>query len=314
MATLTMNVGGSTISVAVQRAGRAEPALVGGLSRSFAGAEHTSIRAQRGQIPVILMPVSATVAASIETLFANGAQVPCAGDVFNNGGATVVCSATITRELDATSTWWTLSMKLSEVGTPIIAPTTTFLLTGAILSGSNYATTPNPSYSGDTPLTFNALGAASPTPCGSGTCAITSSASPERTWLSVPLNPGVVSGTPTFRFRSGLSLGISNAGKWAVMDTVAKLYHVRGGSDIAGPFTTGFMHSDWTPSSEMFGTVTSSIVLNILSGDRLRVELWSRIALKPTFSDDGNRQAISHGVVSGPLRPSVMIVTGTITA
>jgi phosphatidylserine decarboxylase len=115
MATLTMNVGGSAITVPCQRAGRAEPVLVGALSRSFAGVEHTSVRAQRAQVPVVLMPVSASAAASIEMLFANGAQIPCARDVFDNGGATVSCSARVASELEPGGTYFVVSLSLSQV-------------------------------------------------------------------------------------------------------------------------------------------------------------------------------------------------------
>jgi hypothetical protein len=115
MATLTLNTGGSSITVACQKAGKAEPILVGETSRSFSGIERTSVRAQKYQVAVVLVPVIAATAASIEALFANGAQVPCNGDVFNNTNATVTCSAKVTSEMEQGGTYWTVSLSLSQV-------------------------------------------------------------------------------------------------------------------------------------------------------------------------------------------------------
>lgn len=120
MSLLTLDVGGADeMDVRVSSAGHAEPREVGGRRYSFFGREKSLIRAELMVVPLVLYPTSATQAATIRDLFANGAAVDCAGDVFNNASATVPCSGEITDELIPglviADDPWVLTLTLSEV-------------------------------------------------------------------------------------------------------------------------------------------------------------------------------------------------------
>lgn len=94
MAVLILNVGGSQISLACQRAGKGAPVLIGAKSRAFAGNERSSIRGQKRVIPILTSPIDTATEAAIQTLIANGAQFPCSGDILTN--VSTICSVDCT--------------------------------------------------------------------------------------------------------------------------------------------------------------------------------------------------------------------------
>jgi hypothetical protein len=119
MSLLTVDVGGAAITLRCQKAGHAEPREVGKRRYSFYGRERSMIRAELQVVPLILYLMSPTAAAAIRTLFANGAQVVCEGDVFNNANANITCSGEITDEAEPGLLFsdepWVLNLTLYEV-------------------------------------------------------------------------------------------------------------------------------------------------------------------------------------------------------
>ena len=120
MSTLTLDVGGLDLTPDVQSAGHAEPRTVGARVYTFTGNERSLIRAELMTVPVVLVNLQSTAARTIREMFANGNAVPCDGDVFNNGGAEVLCSGEITDEAEQGGTegeelYWVLSLTLTEV-------------------------------------------------------------------------------------------------------------------------------------------------------------------------------------------------------
>ena len=119
MSLLTLDVGGLGLVVRVQSAGHAEPREVGTRVYTFFGGERSMIRAELMVVAVVLWRLTPADAKAIRDLFAFGAAAPCAGDVFNNAGATVTCSGEITDEarpgLFFAGAPWTIALTLTEV-------------------------------------------------------------------------------------------------------------------------------------------------------------------------------------------------------
>lgn len=116
MAILTFDVGGTPITVDCEKGGHAPPRRVGGKVLGFAGVETSSTRAELMVVPVILAPLPWATLKTIRDLFALGAQVPCEGDIFNNDGDVIVCSAVITDELHEVGDRGTMNLTLYEIG------------------------------------------------------------------------------------------------------------------------------------------------------------------------------------------------------
>jgi hypothetical protein len=121
MSLLTLDVGGANeMDVRVTSSGHAEPRAVGSPRRvTFNGRLRSTQRAALMKVPVILYPSSAADAATIRTMFANGGQVWCNGEVFNNGLVDVLCSAEMTDELTPglliSDDPWVVNLTLNEV-------------------------------------------------------------------------------------------------------------------------------------------------------------------------------------------------------
>lgn len=315
MPTLRIDVGGaSQMDLACQKAGHAAPRLVGARGLSASGAEHSQIRAEAMVVPVVLAPLPTATVATIRSLFALGARVSCAGDVFNNGGATLACSGTITDELHETADRWTTNLTLHDVGATLgyTPATTAFLLTSVDSPDSadpvTYLSTPAASYPGDAATSFNALAGVTVV----GTTPVTS-ASPERAWLSERLNPALAYGVPTLRMESAMTGTYSGTTVWAQMNTVGKLSLVRAGAVVAGPWTSDqfgvdFGVNPWTVSFPV------SVVLSLQANDRFLVELFSTLQLQPAQTDNGQRQQISYGNAPYPRLDPVLTIGGTLTA
>lgn len=121
MSVLILDYGTTNLDVYCQRGGHALPRQVGrGRSLSFNGVDTASARAELMVVPVVLSWLSPSVVATIRTLFANGNQVPCRGDVFNAGAVTVTCSGTLADDFHPIGPWFEGSMTLYEVGTGLL--------------------------------------------------------------------------------------------------------------------------------------------------------------------------------------------------
>jgi hypothetical protein len=66
-------------------------------------------------VPVVLANLPASDTKTLRDLFANGAEIACAGDVFNNNGATVLCLGEIVDEMEVGGTYWIPSLTLTVV-------------------------------------------------------------------------------------------------------------------------------------------------------------------------------------------------------
>jgi hypothetical protein len=118
MSLLTIDVGGANeTTVAFARAGHAEPRRIGARRFAFAGNERSMIRAESHVVPVLLSNIPAATIATIRSIFANGTQVLCDGDVFNNSGSVVVCAGEITDEMEVGGTYWTGTLTLTQTTT-----------------------------------------------------------------------------------------------------------------------------------------------------------------------------------------------------
>jgi hypothetical protein len=268
---------------ACRRGGHALPRRVGSKPVSFGGEETTSLRAELMVVPLVLVQLTPAQAATVRALFANGAQVDCSGDVFNNASATVTCSATISDEFEPAGPWFSLSMTLYEIGTDL----------GYAGSGeTRYALTDTPSDQGGGVLEanpdgspwdgqcFRVLDAETPTPCGSGSCAILYSSVPERTWLTVPLAAGTLTGEPIAYFASK---GINGLSGIDYQSTKGILYHVRGGVDLTS-WESPYVAGSWS-GGLMTLTFGSGFLVSIQEEDRFRLELWGRLSLLPGATD-----------------------------
>lgn len=127
MSLLTVDVGGPNETVLpFAKAGHAEPRTVGKRRYAFAGNERSMIRSEPMVIPLVGANLPAATVATLRSIFALGAKVLCAGDVFNNGGVAIYCSGELADEMEQGNTFWIPTLTLHEVGAR----------TGGILTGA----------------------------------------------------------------------------------------------------------------------------------------------------------------------------------
>lgn len=319
MPVLTLDVGGpDEMDIPCERGGHAAPRKVGDKSNSGSGSEWSQIRAEWMVVPFVSAPLPWSQIATIRSLFALGAHVNCSGDVFNKPG-TIVCSATLTDDLDAVGDRGTVSGTLFEVGSvSSYTPATSFFLLTSVESPDSGGDPtilvgyPNSySYPGDASLSYRALASATPSTGGSAT---TTSGTPERSWLSLPLAAGYASGTPYIVIETAQDPGpYSGTTVWQQMDTYAKLYQKRGATTIAGPITSSTVGVSLGGGAVTM-TFPSPIVWAIQTNDQLLIEFYSTIVLQPLASDNGQRQLISYGMVPGPRPAPRLVIGGNLTS
>lgn len=319
MPVLTLDVGGlNEMNVECERGGHAAPRKVGARSYSASGSEWSQIRNELMVVPVVLAPLPWTQIATIRSLFALAARVNCAGDIFNKAG-TIVCSGTITDDLHGTADRGTVNLTLFEVGsTPSYTPSISqFLLTSVESPDSGGDPTilvgyPDSfSYPSDTPSGYRALASATP---AAGASATTTGGTPERSWLSLPLNPGFATGTPYIVVEVAQDPGpFSGTSVWAQMDTYAKLYQKRGATTIAGPLTSSTVGVGLGGGAATM-TFPGSIIWTIALNDQLLIEFYSTIDLQASISDNGQRQLIAYGMVPGPRPAPRLVIGGNLTS
>ncbi len=321
MSVLTLDVGGpNEMSVDCQRAGHAAPRRVGGKQFPASGSElPEQIRGEFMVVPVVLSRLPEATVATIRDLFAIGRQVNCAGDVFVNGGATALWSGKITDELEETADQWTISLTLFEVAgitgyTPAVSR---FLLTSVDSPDSSDPTialsTPDGSYPGDFNTGYFLLNAVT---VPDGDCVAPST--PELSWLSVPLNAGIATGTPYVRMETAMSGVYSGTTVWAVMDFRVDISQVRsdgmgGFTTVAGPYATNYVGVSLGGNLAIL-SAPGPVILTIATGDQMLVELYPRLCLQPGESDNSQRQIISYGTVPGPRPLPELILGGFITS
>lgn len=312
MSILTLDVGGAALSVNCERAGHAPPRKVGGdRSYSLSGVETPATRAEAMVVPVVLSPLDTTTVATIRAMFALGNQVPCAGDVFNNGGGTSDWSATITDELHETADRWTLNATLyevlpSSVSTPVttlvylMAPTSvddpgddSIKLAKVGVGGSGFADLGSVRILDAVTAVELECGAIPDPDCD---CPIVYSAAPERSWMTLPLAATEIVGLITTSF---LSIG-GTGDKFNTQNVMAKIYLVRAGVDVEQ------VDTGWGEDNGGFsgGTITlttlGAVAWEVEDGDKIRVEVWGRLGFHCGYADtnDGSnldRQTLTYG-------------------
>jgi hypothetical protein len=313
--TLTLDVGGpNEMDLDCERGGHAAPRKVGGKGNSASGSEWSQIRAELMVVPFVTAPLPWDTIATIRSLFALGARVNCAGDVFNKPG-TIVCSGTITDDLHETGDRGTVNGTLYEIAaTPTYTPATTlFLLTSVESPDSGgdptiLVSTPDGSYPGDTPSNADLLSGITVV-----STALVDPTTPDLSFLSVPLNAGLITGVPYVQFETAMTGVFSGTTVWAVMDVMAKIYQMRGASIIAGPFSTGYAGVGLGGGLATL-TASGSVILTIQTGDQMLVELYPRLQLQPLQSDNGQRQSVDFGAVPGPRPLPLLVVGGNLTS
>lgn len=310
MPTITFGVGTpSPITVPCQRAGKAAKRRVGEVAPTANGNLRSFIRWEGNEIPLILIRVDQTTAAAIEALFANGAIVPCAGDVINNGGATVDFMGDYTDNMEPADTLRTPSLFLHEVGSALTGGLLTvppiFLRPDAGTPGAGETTTPekasvSPGSGFADMVDLRVLDAATPATCGTlpdpnVTCTVTYSATPEKTWNSEAfLRDGWLTGIPRVDILSKGGTG----DRWAYQSSQFRIFLRRGGADVK-TISTAYGTNGGFAGSGVTHNALSSILWEVFAGDRLRFELWGRLALHGGYADDQPaelaRQTVTYG-------------------
>jgi hypothetical protein len=317
MAVLTVDVGGSPISYVCRRGGHAAPRKAGNRGYAFAGDETSGVRAEF-MVPVVLSNLTGDEVVTLRTLFENGAQVPCSGDVFNNGGATVVCSATMTDELSESTSWWIVSLTLYEVGGLGYVPDEIILyLTnvaaggGIFVASTDVADDPFGAGTGtidimDAPEVIPTCGdPLSPDP--SLHCTVGYSATAEAVWESIPAPAdGWLTGSPYLRVLSGGGTGDA----WNTQSVMAKLYIDRGGSDVA-QWDTEYSEGNGGFAGSYITAQTAAVVFQVLAGDIMRVEIYGRAGLNGGYSAGTDWQHLSHGNNGGGAHHATVRYRGT---
>jgi hypothetical protein len=307
MAVLTVDVGGSPITLACEKGGHAPPRKVGGRVYGFAGVETPSVRAELMVVPVVLAPLPTATVATIRDLFALGAQVDCEGDIFNNEGATIVCSGTITDELHEVGDRWTVNLTLYEIGSelPVNIPEVYLANlpdddTGALKKAwttveGGFANTADRRVLNEISLDECGL---LPDPNLDCDISYTNPATPEVTWLSTAFLADVtLLGRPVVRL---VSKG-GTADKFSTQATRAIIELVRAGV-VINTITTGYSAGNGGFAG---GTITmeapGASVVAAEIGDRVRVKIEGRVGLHGGYADDNdgvsdlNRQTITYG-------------------
>lgn len=321
MSVLTVDVGGANqTTLALQRGGHTDPRRVGGLTDGFAGSEESAIIAELMVIPFVTVPVDFATAKTVHDLFALGAQVNCAGDVFDNGGATIVCSADLTDEVDPTATWFTISGTLYEVenaATAYTPLTIAFYLTNVTspydpgdgslnVASTNTASDPFAAGVGsETLLDDETIPTCGGAPDVSVICPTVISSAPERSWLSpATVDGGWITGQPTVYFLSGGGTG----DHWELQDCMCKLYIVRAGVDVV-EWDTAWSNGNGGFAGGTISMAAPAVVFQALPGDRVRVEVFGRAARHGGYNTT-DLQTIGFGNGGGGNHYGQLIVGG----
>lgn len=317
MSVLTVDVGGpNEKTIALQRGGHASPRRVGGVTEGFAGSEEPAIIAELQVIPFVTQKLDFATAKTVRDLFALGAQVNCAGDVFDNGGATVVYSADIADEVDPTARWFTLSGTLYECEND----DTTYSPLATIIYLTNVTSPDDP---GDGSVNLASTNNADD-PFGAGvgsetlldaeivpespTAAIVSSG-PERSWLTpATVLGGWASGAPTVQM---LSQGVTGTADWVTQDAMCKIFVVRSGVDVA-EWDTAFSNGNGGLGGGTITMAAPAIVFQFQPGDRVRVEVYGRGQLQPGGSS-ATKQQVKYGNNGGGAHEAKLTLGGSVS-
>jgi hypothetical protein len=309
MPTVTLDVGGLDLVVPCQRAGKAPKRRVGDRSYAFAGNERSHIRAELMVIPLVFVNSTPAICSQIEQMFAMGNQVDCSGDVFNNGGATVTCSGDYTDEMEQGGGYRVPGLTLYEVENDYTtaggSTTDTTLVTMSNTPSVDDPTAETANIGGAPPgECFFVLESATPAECSSGICPISYSPAAERVWLTAPLAATTLSGRPEGIL---VSKGTEGGSAFTYQSSKLVVYLCRGGTDVVNA-VEGPIESEYRAGSFFGGVITlpfpSAIAWDVLDGDVMRIELWSRIALAAGASDPDSswalyRQTICYGGGTG---------------
>lgn len=305
--TLVIDPDGVNLIVPVQRAGKTAKRLVGDISTASAGNQRTHIIAELDNIPVVLLDSTPAICRQIESIFARGAQVVTAGTVWNrdDAGAThVLAWGEYTDDMQQGGPRRVPGINLHEVGDALgyVAPSAVIYLgsqdspddpgdSSILLASADAADDPFSAGLGGLTLM---IGVTIPT-CGgapdpSVNCAIAFSGL-EKSWLMpAAVADGWLAGTLQTVF-------LSNGGaadRWQTQAYRAEIFVVRGGVDVV-EWDTGWSDTNAAPFGGNSTATGPQIIYQILTGDRVRIDLYSRAGLHGGYTDDGVHQALTFG-------------------
>jgi hypothetical protein len=318
MSILTIGVGTLDIAVDCREAVKLAPIEIGEIAQSILGNEINAVVGERIRARVITTELDNTTSTLIRATFANRAKVLCSSEAFDNGLTPIYVSAVIEGKIMQGLISWELSIDMTECPDPLSAVPGAFeFLLSSVASpdmGGALVSTPDGSYPGDSSSGVSVgTTLVPPTAACPGVPATVFSATPEAKWLSVELAAGYVVGTPSIRFET--DSGGGTATTWELQSTKALLYLRRGGANVLGPWETGYYGTlgglGWSTVVMEF---PSPLNFQLQAGDRLYIELWSRLALKCGQTDDATRQFFYHGSVPGPRQDPVLLISGDIAS
>jgi hypothetical protein len=291
-----------------QRGGHAQPRRAGQPQTSYAGRLTHPVRAELMVVPVVLVKLSPAQVFTIRALFANGNQVTCSGDVFNNAGASIVCSGEIVDDFHPAGPWFEVSLTLYEIGTALGYDADVPLVYLTNLPDDDTGAEKKAWTEFEVGFanlgTARLLNAVMVTECGTTpnpalNCAITYTADDDEevSWLSTAfVSDGTLTGAPIVEVNSKGGTG----DKWQTQNSRAVIELVRAGVVV---FT---ITSDYAASNGDFAGAqitmpcADSTIVQGLIGDRVRVRIQARIGLHGGYEDsnDGSnldRQTVTYG-------------------
>lgn len=312
--TLIIDPAGDNIRLMVQRAGLSPDRRVGDIDAASAGNRRSFIVAEYRVASLVFINATPAICRQIKAKFARGAQVPCAGSVWLNPSDSdiVICDGVYSDDMEQGGPWRVPGITLNEVGSAI-----------PYLGGGNNIVMTN-IVSGDDPGDGSILVAAPgggpgecffvgtdlvPPTCapaaGVTTCAIVFSAAPERIFVTDPTtNAGTLTGRPLGLI---LTKGTEGGSAFTYQSSKLRVYLCRGGIEPADA-VFGPIDSEYRAGS-FFGGVAElpfpdAVIWPYEIGDRIRIEIWSRLALSPGATDPDSgwvlyRQTICTGGASG---------------
>lgn len=300
--TLVIDPSGYNLIIPCQRAGKAPKRRVGEISTAFAGNRRSHIRAELDVLPIVFVNTTPVLCRTIEQIFANGNQVECAGTVFNRddaGTTIVVCDGEYTDDMEQGGGWRVPGITLYEVENDYTtaggstSDTTLVYVTHTESEDDPTAEVASTVFN-STGGCFYVMEDATPTE------AISYSPDAERVWITPALAATTLSGIPTGYL---VSKGTEGGSAFTYQSSKLVVYLCRGGFEVADA-VEGPIESEYRAGTFFGGEIilpfTTAIAWDVENGDKLRIELWSRIALAPGASDPDSswplyRQTICYG-------------------
>lgn len=298
-----------------------QPVPIGPRSETWNGGFRIGTQSQRRSWSVPLAPLIESDFGILYAAVAINAVVPCVGDF--SAGVTINCLVEIASaeyfQPSIVDPMMRLCTLVITEARPVAAASPFgnffFLLTSVVSpdDAAAFVSTPDGSYPGDASTGADLdPGAVLPTAACPTLPAMFTSPTFAIKWLSVPLDDGWLSGIPSVRIECGSGVDPS---VWNSMAIRGKLYHVRGGAVIAGPWTSGYSGGFGLLGGFLM-TIAWTVRLSfaLVAGDQLLLELEDRMQLKCGQADPGIRPFVYYGAVPGPRTSPALMIGGRIAS